>query len=305
MGTINPVRIRLRYPDLDSFVERFAPNVTRGGVFLASRNVRTVGEVIDFEVQLLNGEVALTGRGKVTWVKEFNPAEPNRPFGMGVQFVEIAGQSRAVLARLLRSKAAGQPPPRGLTGAHATLGAEIGSGGVVTGGISAGDSGGVGGVGPNGRGPAFVDTSIDLAAELGVDEAALRFALDRRRTLVGGRVEDDLSDLLRRDPVEVPTLAQALNDLPRLLDPQISRRRAVTGFRAQPDLVAPALEAAPVETPATPVATAPTKGDAAETTTVTEDDPHPTDDASPVPAAVIREPSSGNRSGRRGRHHHR
>lgn len=306
MGTINPVRIRLRYPDLDSFVERFAPNVTRGGLFLASRNVQAVGEVIDFEIQLVSGEIALAGRGKVTWVKEYNPAEPNRPFGMGVQFVEIVGQSRAVLARILRAKAAGQPPPRGLTGMHATLGAEAGSGGIVTGSAGGlGDSGAVsgaaGGSGPNGRAPAFVDTSADLAAELGVDEAALRFALDRRRPPMGGRVgvDDDLSDLLRRDPVETPTLAQALSELPRLLDPQFSRRRAVAGFRAQPDLVAQPIEAAPD----TPVASAPA-ADPSETTMVTESDPHEGDDPGAVPAAVITEPSSGNRSGRRGRRHH-
>jgi uncharacterized protein (TIGR02266 family) len=309
VGTINPVRIRLRYPDLDSFVEKFAPNVTRGGVFLASRNVQPVGEVIDFEIQLVSGEVALAGRGRVTWVKEFNPAEPNRPFGMGVQFVDLTGQSRAVLGRILRTKAAGQAPLRGLTGMHATLGGEGGSGGVVVGrAAGTGESGslksGGGGSGPNGRAPVFIDTSADLAAELGVDEAALRFALDRRRTSVGGRVDDDLSDLLRREPVETPTLAQALSDLPRLLDPQISRRRAVAGFRAQPDVVAQPAETAPIGTPETPAVSAANTVDPAETTAVTEDDPHKSDDAGAVPAAVIREPSSGNRSGRRGRRHH-
>ena len=334
MGTINPVRIRLRYPDLDSFIEKFAPNVTRGGVFLASRNIQPVGELIDFEIQLVNGEVALGGRGKVTWVKEFNPAEPTRPFGMGVQFVEVAGPSRAVLARILRAKTAGQPPPRGLTGMHATLGASAGSGGIITG-SGAGDSGSVTaigtGSGPNGK-AAFVDTSVDLAAELGVDEAALRFALDRRRTAVGVRVDDDLSDLLRRDPIETATLAQALNDLPRLLDSQISRRRAAAGFRAQPALVVPPAEAvlpgsplvrdfpgsplvrdfpgSPTLPPADPAVVV----DPAETTAVTEDDPYPGEtpaetasedpSAASVPTAVVSEPSSGNRSGRRGRRHH-
>src|SRR4051812_7022438 len=63
-----PVRVRSRYADLDTFVERFAPNVTRGGIFLASRAPRAVGEVFPFEVQLAGGEVALSGAGKVIWV---------------------------------------------------------------------------------------------------------------------------------------------------------------------------------------------------------------------------------------------
>jgi len=32
------VRIQLRYPDEATFIHRFAPNVTRGGIFIASRS---------------------------------------------------------------------------------------------------------------------------------------------------------------------------------------------------------------------------------------------------------------------------
>ena len=150
MGTINPVRIRLRFPDVDTFVEKFAPNVTRGGLFLASRNIQPVGATIVFEIQLMTGAVALAGQGKVTWVKEFNPAEPNRPYGMGVQFVAIEPSSRAVLARILRAKEAGQAPPRGFTAAHATLTAAGPSSPAPN----------------NGRpGSGAIDTSVDLAGE--------------------------------------------------------------------------------------------------------------------------------------------
>jgi uncharacterized protein (TIGR02266 family) len=213
-----PVRIRLRYPDVDTFVQKFAPNVTRGGVFLASRNIQPVGELIAFEIQLVTGEAVLAGQGKVTWVKAFNPDEPTRPYGMGVQFVNVTPSSRPILARILRTKEANGPAPRGLTGAYATLGS-----GPVQAGVTPAPL--------NGKGPAAaVDTNVDLAAELGVDEAALQLVLDRRRRLMA-RTDDDLGDLLRPDPVEVPTLAYALSELPRLLDAQNSRRRAATGFR--------------------------------------------------------------------------
>ena len=70
------VRVRLRYADLETFIERFAPNVTRGGIFLASRAPRPEGEVFHFEVQLADGAVALAGEGKVIWVKAFDPPSP-------------------------------------------------------------------------------------------------------------------------------------------------------------------------------------------------------------------------------------
>ena len=216
MGTTNPVRIRLRFPDVDTFVAKFAPNVTRGGLFLASKNIQPVGETINFEIQLMTGAIALSGQGKVTWVKEFNAAEPNRPYGMGVQFVSVDPAARPILARILRSKEAGAPGPRGFTGPQPTLAAA----GLVS---------------ANGRAarPA-IDTSVDLAREYGITDAALKKAMERRRmnvARVDGRVDDDLSDLLKPEPQETLTLAQALADLPRLLDPQNSRRRAAGGFR--------------------------------------------------------------------------
>src|SRR5262245_42752321 len=153
------VRIRLRYTDLDTFVERFAPNVTRGGIFLASKTPRPVGDVFPFEVQLANGQVALSGEGKVIWIKEFNPAEPQRPHGMGVQFTRVDPASRETLNRILRVKSAGQPaaaagphpasqPVRPLaTAPHGTT---------------------------NGTGAKpHVDTSVDLAAEYRVDDTTL------------------------------------------------------------------------------------------------------------------------------------
>ena len=121
MTAVDPIRIRLRYADLDVFVHKFAPNVTRGGVFLATRNLRPVGSIISFEIQIASGAVALGGQGKVTWVREYNPAEPNRPYGMGVQFTRVDAASRPVLARILKAKELSGPVQRP-TGPHAPIG---------------------------------------------------------------------------------------------------------------------------------------------------------------------------------------
>jgi uncharacterized protein (TIGR02266 family) len=204
VSTQAPVRVRLRYPDLDTFVERFAANVTRGGVFIASRAPRPVGAEFPFEVQLANGAVALAGEGKVIWVKEFNPSEPTRAHGMGVQFTSLSAPSRAVLQRMLAQKGAQRPAgaPRGLTQPMATLQASR----------------------ANGAARPRVDTSVDLAAEFGLDDAALRRALDRAWGPGARPSEDELDALLASEPAAPATLAQALKDLPRLLDR--SRRRS-------------------------------------------------------------------------------
>jgi molecular chaperone DnaK len=202
-----PVRVRLRYPDLDTFVERFAPNVTRGGVFIASRAPRPVGDTFPFEVQLASGHVALAGEGKVIWIKEYNPAEPTKPHGMGVQFTSLAPASREVLQRLLKAKDALRGPnaPRGFTAPHATLQSR-----------------------QNGAGRPRVDTSVDLAAEFGLDDAVLRRALDR--AWVGAKpAEEELQGLLASEaPEPKATLPLALKELRRMLDPT-ARRRTTTG----------------------------------------------------------------------------
>jgi uncharacterized protein (TIGR02266 family) len=297
--TINPVRIRLRYPDLETFVQKFAPNVTRGGVFLASRNIQAVGAAISFEIQLASGEVVLAGQGKVSWVKEFNPAEPNRPYGMGVQFTSLESATKPILARVLRAKEAGAQATRPVTG-DAAAGA-----------MSPGATGALGA--SNGKAAAPpVDTSVDLAAEFGVEDTAVRRVIDRT-WMSGARGADDLADLMKPDPIEPVTLAQALVELPRLLDPQFSRRRASGGLRP-PDAVPVGNVAVHAGAIANPMRTAgaitgppPATGSADETTSRSVEASDTTDmtdggdpaDSMSIPAAVSGPGLSGN--GRRAR----
>jgi uncharacterized protein (TIGR02266 family) len=185
------VRIQLRYPDETVFIQRYAPNVTRGGVFLASRNPYPVGSIIKFEIALMQGQPLLWGNGKVTWVREFNPQEPQRAHGMGVQFLQLAAESRAMLDKLLAYKAqparftpvSGVPisPPR----------AENES--------------------KDGR----VAAVLDGDPSTWMDDQGVRQAADRARMLAS-RV-DDVEALRTREREEPPTLEEALATLPRLL----------------------------------------------------------------------------------------
>ena len=183
--------MRLRYPDLETFVEKYAPNVTRGGIFLASREPRPVGEVIRFEVLLRQGGPVLSGQGRVTWVKEFNPAEPHRPYGMGVQFLAVDPEARPVLERLLKMKEQSRPSPAPPSAARPAPPAET-------------------------RAPSDTDSRLRPFSEEELDEPTLRRALERARTLSART--DDLDALLAPEADEGPaTLSQAMADLHRLL----------------------------------------------------------------------------------------
>jgi len=206
VSSTQPVRIRLRYASFDAFIDKFAPNVTRGGVFIASRTPLPMGSTFAFEIQLAGGEVALAGDGKVTWVKAFDPATPQKPHGMGVQFLRLDNPSRELLNKILTRKAA--PGGSGAVRAPAA---------VATSGPHR--------AGANGTAQPRVDTNVDLASEFGVDEARLRRAVDRNWVGAKGAGEiDELEKLLKPEPVEPVSIAQALAELPRLLDPGARRR---------------------------------------------------------------------------------
>lgn len=188
------VRIQLRYPDEATFIQRFAPNVTRGGIFLASRTPHPTGSVIGFEVAIMQGPALLAGTGKVTWVREFNPQEPQRAHGMGVQFLQLAETSRPMLERLIQHKALPQrfTPP---VGAIATTASPEAPARRLT--------------------PSQVPATLDGDPESWLDDQAVKRAVDRAR-LLAARVED-VEMLRSREREEPASREEALAELPRLL----------------------------------------------------------------------------------------
>ena len=96
------VRLHLKCPDAEDFVERFAPNVTRGGLFLPTRDAREVGATIRFEIALLDDTVVFAGVGVVTWAKAK---------GMGVKFTTLDPATEPILERLLSRRGAAAAAP--------------------------------------------------------------------------------------------------------------------------------------------------------------------------------------------------
>lgn len=206
--TPDVVRVRLRYPDVDTFIEKFAPNVTRGGIFLASRDPRPVGSTVRFELLLREGPPVLCGEGRVTWVKEFNADEPHRPYGMGVQFTAVDRNSRPVLERLLQKRDLSGPRPLPKPPAPPVRPPALAAG-------------------PGEARPTERDVSLDGLDQM--EDTAVRRLVDRARTLSART--DDLEALLAPEAEEPVSLSQALDDLQRLLTP----RRPTGMFRVLGD----------------------------------------------------------------------
>jgi uncharacterized protein (TIGR02266 family) len=104
------LRIRLRYSDVDQFISKFAINISRGGMFLSSRNPKPIGTHLHFEMRLADDSPVIEGTGEVRWIREYDRHQPSQPHGMGIRFFELKPESQGVLERIIEHRrAVGEP----------------------------------------------------------------------------------------------------------------------------------------------------------------------------------------------------
>jgi molecular chaperone DnaK len=110
------LRIRLGYGSIDEFVERFALNISRGGIFVRTLEQRPAGSEVSLDVMLGTGEHVIRGRGEVAWTTAPSaPGEPDRQPGMGIRFLSLDPESRALVDLVVATRgSAGRSdePPR-------------------------------------------------------------------------------------------------------------------------------------------------------------------------------------------------
>jgi len=100
-GDRHPVsmRIKLKYPDVQSFIERYSSNISRGGIFVQTKRPRPVGTILRFEFLLADQTRLIRGEGRVAWLRERD--EAGEPAGMGVKYTRLDKQSRELIERAL------------------------------------------------------------------------------------------------------------------------------------------------------------------------------------------------------------
>jgi uncharacterized protein (TIGR02266 family) len=68
-----------------NFYAGFVENMSVGGIFIATHQLKPVGERIEFSVHLPGAEEPIRGAGVVRWVRVYSEAS-NVPPGMGIRF---------------------------------------------------------------------------------------------------------------------------------------------------------------------------------------------------------------------------
>lgn len=101
-----PVSLRFRFDSetVEQFAERYASDVSRGGIFVQSRQPLAIGTRLKLDLQLLNGTPLIVGEGTVHWTREPDAAKPNTVPGMGIRFNKLSGRSQQVIDTVLSQR---------------------------------------------------------------------------------------------------------------------------------------------------------------------------------------------------------
>lgn len=114
-----PLRVRLPFATEAEFIERYGANVTRGGIFLATKAGKPEGTPIAFELVLQDGARLMRGEGVVQKVVG---EEAGARAGMLVRFTRIDGRTKALIDAITAARegvaaaeapvrSSSQPPP--------------------------------------------------------------------------------------------------------------------------------------------------------------------------------------------------
>jgi uncharacterized protein (TIGR02266 family) len=101
-----PISLRFRFDSetVEQFAERYASDVSRGGIFVHSRQPFPVGTQLRLDLQLLNGTPLIVGDGTVHWTREPDPNKPAQVPGMGIRFSKLSGRSQQIIEAVLSQR---------------------------------------------------------------------------------------------------------------------------------------------------------------------------------------------------------
>ena len=75
----NPIPLKVKFPrsaNLDEFIERYAADLSRAGVFIRTKQPLPVGTALRFEFQLQDGTPLFHGEGRVAWTRSLDATRP-------------------------------------------------------------------------------------------------------------------------------------------------------------------------------------------------------------------------------------
>jgi uncharacterized protein (TIGR02266 family) len=98
-----PVSLKVRFKSatVDEFIEHYCKDVSRGGIFIKSSQPMSIGTLLKFQFQLKDESSLIRGVGRVVWTRSPEDAVADQPAGMGIKFIKMDNESRAMVDRIV------------------------------------------------------------------------------------------------------------------------------------------------------------------------------------------------------------
>lgn len=88
-----------------NFFMGFSEDVSTGGLFISTYDVRPIGAVLNLNFTLPDGHL-ISVDGVVRWVREYNETTPDTPPGMGIQFEDLSPEDKEAIEMFIEQRPA-------------------------------------------------------------------------------------------------------------------------------------------------------------------------------------------------------
>src|SRR5687768_4830874 len=94
------LKVKYKSTTLGQFTQQFGLDVSHAGIFIKTKNALEPGALIRLELQLSDATPVIQGSGRVQWRRLPGP-EGSLPAGMGIEFIRLEPDSRALVDRIV------------------------------------------------------------------------------------------------------------------------------------------------------------------------------------------------------------
>ena len=96
--------VRYKSATLDEFIEHHSHDVSRGGMYIKTPQPFPPGTLLKFEVKIGADQRLMQGVGRVVWRRQSDEATESHPSGMGVKFIKLDEESKALIGQLVTAR---------------------------------------------------------------------------------------------------------------------------------------------------------------------------------------------------------
>jgi uncharacterized protein (TIGR02266 family) len=99
-----PIKVEVSYTSEHNFYTGFLENISSGGLFVATHAPASLGDVLELTFSVPGLVGICTAVGRVKWLREYNPMDPEMVPGIGLQFAQLEPEARAAIELFIRHR---------------------------------------------------------------------------------------------------------------------------------------------------------------------------------------------------------